>query len=177
MANDIYGFGTGATGGTNAGFDFSSSTIKTTDMMGYMTGLGAITDAFMSYEAGQMKKLAYEHDAAMQEINAKQIGIDAQFVIADKENELAQTLALQNVMAAASGRSGGGSLSNITQTSVANLKRDEKRILQTAESKKVSQMMGASASRTAGKTAASTGLLGSISDLTTGFTKASKYIS
>jgi len=150
--------------------------IPTTTYVGYAKGLGAITDAFMAYEAGQMKKLAYEHDAAMAEINAKQIGINAQFIMADKQEELAQTLALQNVMAAATGRGVGGSVSALTETSIANLKREEERIRLTGESRKVSTMMGASASRAAGKTAASMGLLGGFSELVKGGTEAARYL-
>ena len=147
----------------------------TADIVGYATGIGAITDAFMAYQAGKMKKLAYEHEAAMAEINAKQIGINAQFVMADKTDELAQTLAMQNVMAAATGRKGGGSQTNITQTSIQNLKKEEQRMKLTNEGKRVSTLMGATAARAAGSTAATTGLISGVSALGTGLGEAAQY--
>ena len=153
-----------------------AGTTFTSNQVGGMYGIQAITGAFMAYEAGQMQKLAYEHEAAMAEINAKQIGIDAQFIMADKMDELADTLSLQNVIAAATGRA-GGSVENLAQTSVSNLKKDEERIRLTGKSKQVATMMDAANARAAGSTAAKYGLLSRVSELTKGATQAARFIS
>lgn len=148
----------------------------TNNQVAGMYGVSAISGAFMAYEAGQMKKLAYEHEAAMAEINAKQIGIDAQFVMADKQNELANTLAMQNVIAAATGRA-GGSVDVIAQSSEANLKKEEKRIQLTGEARSVATMMDAASSRAAGATAAQYGLLSGVNSLVQSGTQAARYLS
>jgi hypothetical protein len=147
----------------------------TSNQVAGMYGISAITGAFMSYQAGQMKKMAYEHEAAMAEINAKQIGIEAQFVMADKQNELANTLAMQNVVAAATGRA-GGTVDVLAQSSEAALKKEEKRIELTGKARSVSTMMDAASSRAAGETAAQYGLLSGISSLVQGGTQAARYI-
>lgn len=153
----------------------TTNTPATSNIVAGYSAVSAVTGAFMAYQAGQMQKLAYEHEAAMSEINAKQIGIDAQFMMADKENELANTLALQNVINAATGRS-GGSVSAIAETSLANVKRDEERLRLTGKAKKVATMMDASASRAAGNTAAKYGLLGGVAELTKGGAEVSRFI-
>jgi hypothetical protein len=160
------------------GYTPTTTPATTTPASTYMAGsmaISSIASAFSSWQAGQMQKLAYDHEAAMAEINAKQIQIEGQFLIADKTNALVESLALQNVMAAAGGRS-GGSVSNLAQTSVANLKKDEARIKATGEARKVSTLMGASASRAAGQTAATQGLIGGISDLNKGVAEAYGWI-
>lgn len=153
----------------------TSTPMFTSNQVAGMYGISAITGAFMSYQAGQMKKMAYEHEAAMAEINAKQIGIEAQFVMADKQNELANTLAMQNVVAAATGRA-GGTVDVLAQSSEAALKKEEKRIELTGKARSVSTMMDAASSRAAGETAAQYGLLSGISSLVQGGTQAARYI-
>jgi len=157
-----------ATGTTAGGF--------TSNQVGGMFAISAITSAFTAYEAGKMREIAYNHEAAMAEINAKQIGIDAQFIMADKMDELRSTLALQNVIAAATGRA-GGSIENLAQTSVGNLKREEERIRLTGKAKSVATMMDAASSRAAGKSAAAMGLLSGVGELTGGAAQAARFIS
>lgn len=155
---------------TIPGIQTLGQTPTTTPATSFMAGsmaIGAIASAFSAWQAGEMQKLAYDHEAAMAEINAKQIEIEGQFLIADKTNALVESLALQNVMAAAGGRS-GGSISNLAQTSVSNLKKDEARIKATGKARKVATLMGASSNRAAGKTAATQGLIGGVSELTKG---------
>jgi len=137
--------------------------MDTATYTGYTKGIGAITGAFTSFMAGKMEKLAYNHQAAMAEIQAQQIDIDTSLMMADKTGELAKTLSLQNVMAAASGRSGGGSLEALQTTSRANLGREETRLKAAARSKKLNLMMDASTARLQGKAAAQEGLLGGLS--------------
>ena len=142
-----------------------------------LTAISAITGAFSAYEAGKMRQLAYEHEAAIAEINAEQIRIEGVFTIADQTTELANTLALQNVMAAASGRVGGvGSLQNLQETSFSNFEADKKRIETTGRARQVSTLMDSATKRAAGKTAAKQGLLSGISQLTAGAAKTSQFI-
>ena len=149
----------------------------TSSQTGALYGIGAITGAFSAYEAGKMRQLAYEHEAAVSEINAKQIEIEGIFTIADKTTELANTLALQNVIAAASGRVvGEGSLKALEQTSEAALEADIKRIKTTGRAKQVATLMDSETRRAAGKTAASQGLIGGVTQLTTGLAKAGGFI-
>jgi hypothetical protein len=140
------------------------------------SAISAITGAYAAYEAGQMRKLAYEHEAAMSEINAKQIEIESQFAIAGRTEALAETLALQNVMAAASGRA-GGTLAQLAQTSIANLQKEKKRIKVTGEARKVATLMDVESTRAAGKTAARFGLLGATTELARGAAETSRFIS
>lgn len=148
----------------------------TSNQVAGMYGISAITGAFMAYEAGQMKKIAYEHEAAMAEINAKQIGIEAQFIMADKYTELSNTLAMQNVVAAATGRA-GGSIERLAETSATRLETEEKRIRLTGKAQSVATMMDVASSRAAGETAAQYGLLSGVSALATGGTQAARFIS
>lgn len=165
-----------ATGNTIAGSTGNTAAAASaSNMMAGMYGISAIAGAYMSYEAGQMKKLAYQHEAAMAEINAKQVGIDAQFIMADKYTELTNTLAMQNVVAAATGRA-GGSISRLAETSTARLEQEEKRIRMTGKAKSVSYMMDAASNRAAGDTAASYGLLNSVNTLIQGGIKTAGYI-
>lgn len=150
--------------------------MATTTFSATSTAISSITSAYAAYEAGQMRQIAYDHEAAMAEINAKQIGIDAQFIMADKMDQLRSTLAMQNVVAAATGRA-GGSIENLSQTSTANLKKEEKRIRLTGEAKRVATMMDAASARAAGETAASIGLLSGIATLTGGAAETARYIS
>lgn len=140
------------------------------------SAVGAITSAFSAWNAGQMQKNAYAHEAAMAEINARQVGIDAMFRTNEMQDELTYALSLQNVMAAAGGRS-GGSVSNIAQTSQANLQKERKRLEAAAEGRKVASLMDASSKRAAGKTAASQGLLGGSAELLKGTFETQKWIS
>ena len=157
---------------------FNTPSTTTAQTTGVMYGIGAVAGAFSAYEAGKMRQLAYEHEAAVAEINANQIRIEGIFAIADKTTDLANTLALQNVMAAASGRVvGEGSLANLQQTSEANLEADIKRIKVTGRAKEVATLMDSETRRAAGKSAASQGLLSGVSQLTTGAAQASRYIS
>jgi len=150
---------------------------QTSTQIGALYGIGAVAGAFSAYEAGQMRKLAYEHEAAMAEINAKQIEIAGTFAIAEKTTDLANNLALQNVIAAASGRAvGEGSLQALEQTSVANLEADIKRIKVTGRAKQVATLMSGEAKRAAGKTAAAQGLLSGVTQLTTGTAQAARFI-
>lgn len=153
----------------------TSTPMFTSNQIAGMYGISAVTGAYMAYEAGQMKKLAYEHEAAMAEINAKQVGIDAQFVMADKYTELRNTLAMQNVVAAATGRA-GGSIDRLAETSTARLEQEEKRIRMTGKAKSVSYMMDAASTRAAGDTAAAYGLLSGVSTFTQGAVNAARYI-
>ncbi len=153
----------------------TSTPMFTSNQVAGMYGISAITGAFMAYEAGQMKKLAYEHEAAMAEINAKQIGIEAQFVMADKYTELANTLAMQNVVAAATGRA-GGTVDVLAQSSEAALRKEEERIRLTGKARSVATMMDAASSRAAGETAAQYGLLSGISSLVQGGAQAARFI-
>ncbi len=160
---------------TQTQFTSPSTPTPTTNIVAGFQAVGAITGAFMAYQAGQAQKVAFEHEAAMAEINARQIGIDAQFIMADKETELANTLALQNVINAASGRS-GGSVSAIAETSVSNVRRDEERIRLTGQARKVATLMDASSSRAAGSSAARFGLLSSVAELGKGAAQVSRFI-
>ena len=161
----------------NAPFSVQAPTPTTaTTATGALGAISAVAGAFSAYQAGKMRKLAYEHEAAMVEINAKQIEITGMFLIADKTEDLANTLALQNVMAAASGRR-GGSLENLEQTSIANLEEEKKRIKVTGRAKQVATLMESETRRAAGKAAATRGLLSGISELSTGVAEASKFIS
>ena len=150
---------------------------NTSTQIGTLYAVGSVAGAFSAYQAGQMQKLAYEHEAAVDEINANQIKIEGMFTIADKTTELANTLALQNVMAAASGRVvGEGSLKALEETSVSNLEADIERIKVTGRSKEVATLMASESQRAAGKTAAAQGLLSGASQLTTGAAVASRFI-
>ena len=153
-----------------------TSPMFSSNQVGGMFAISAVTSAFTAYEAGKMREIAYNHEAAMAEINAKQIGIDAQFIMADKMDQLRSTLALQNVVAAATGRA-GGSIQNLTQTSTSNLKREEERIRLTGKAKSVATMMDAASARAAGKSAASMGLLSAVGEFTGGAAQASRFIS
>ena len=144
---------------------------------GALGAISAVAGAFSAFQAGKMRKLAYEHEAAMAEINAKQIEVVGMFQIADKTEDLANTLALQNVIAAASGRRGGGSLEALEQTSIANLEEEKKRIKVTGRAKQVATLMDSATRRAAGKTAAASGLISAASELSTGVAEASKFIS
>lgn len=149
----------------------------TSNFVAGATAIGAITGAFSAYQAGQMRKIAYEHEAAVAEINAKQIEIEGMFVIADKTTELANTLALQSVVASASGRvSGEGSLQQIQATSEAALAKDVERIKVTGRAKQVATLMDSETKRAAGESAAAQGLLSGVSELTTGLAKAERFI-
>lgn len=148
-----------------------------TTTVGALGAVGSIAGAFTAYQAGKMRQLAYEHEAAIAEINAKQIEVAGMFQIADRTEDLANTLALQNVIAAASGRSGGGSLQNLEQTSITNLEEEKKRIKVTGRAKQVSTLMDNTSKRAAGKTSARSGLLTGISELSTGAMEASQFIS
>lgn len=140
-------------------------------------GIGAVIGAYNAYEAGKMRQLAFEHEAAVAEINAQQIKIEGMFNIASKTSELANNLALQNVMAAASGRVvGEGSLKALEKTSISNYGADIERIKVTGRAKKVATLMSSEASRAAGTSQATQGLISGISSLATGLTKASGYI-
>jgi len=153
---------------------FNKETPATSATAGFFA-VSAITGAFAAYQAGQMRKLAYEHEAAMSEINARQIEIEAQFTIADQTEALAENLALQNVISAASGRA-GGSIEQITQTSIANLEKEKKRIGVTGRARKVAALMDVESTRAAGETAAKFGLLGAATELTTGAAQTSRFI-
>lgn len=139
--------------------------------------IASIANAYSAYEAGKMQQLAYEHEAAVAELNANQIRIDGMFTIADQTTELANNLALQNVIAAASGRVGGqGSLRNLAETSNKNFESNVNRIKATGKSKQVSALMSSQSSRIAGESAANRGLLKATSTLVTGLSEASKFI-
>ena len=150
----------------------------TSNAVGALFAVSAITGAFSAYEAGRMRQVAFEHEAAVSEINANQIKIQGMFTTADKTTDLANNLALQNVMAAASGRQiGEGSLKAIEDTSVSNLEADLKRLRVTGRAKEVATLMDSSTRRAAGKTAATQGLLSGVTQLTTGVAQASRFIS
>lgn len=150
--------------------------MATSNIVAGVQGINSIASAFMAYEAGQMKKLAYEHEAAMEEINAKQVGIEAQFTMADKYDELTDTLAMQNVMAAATGRV-AGSVDVLAQSSEAELKKEERKIRLTGKARSTAIMMGSASKRAAGKAAATTGLITGLGELVKGGTQVAKYIS
>ena len=154
----------------------TTSPMFSSNQVGGMFAISAVTSAYTAYEAGKMREIAYNHEAAMAEINAKQIGIDAQFIMADKMDQLRSTLALQNVVAAATGRA-GGSIQNLAQTSTSNLKREEERIRLTGKAKSVATMMDAASARAAGKSATSMGLLSAVGEFTGGTAQASRFIS
>lgn len=150
----------------------------TANIFAGLFAVNAITSAFSSYEAGQMQKVAFDHQAAMAVLNARQQEAEAQFFIADKQSELANNLALQNVIAAASGRqSGVGSLANLTETSISNLTKDIKRIETVGETRKVATLMESSFSRLSGESAAKFGLLSGATELSSGLLQASRFIS
>jgi len=153
----------------------STSQINITTAVGALGAVGSVASAFTAYQAGKMRQLAYEHEAAVAEINAKQIEIVGIFQIADKTEELANILAIQNVVAAASGRT-GGSLKALEQTSIANLEEEKKRIKVTGRAKQVATLMDSESRRAAGKSAAIRGLLSASSELSTGAAEASKFI-
>ena len=156
---------------------FKQPSTPATTAVGALGAIGAVASAFTAYEAGKMRKLAYEHEAAVAEINAKQIEIVGMFQIADKTEDLANTLALQNVIAAASGRQGGGSLENLEQTSISNLEEEKQRIKVTGRAKQVATLMDNASKRAAGKSAAKQGLLSAASELSTGTAEAARFIS
>lgn len=141
---------------------------------GYSSAIGAIGGAYAAYAAGKSRQLAYENEAAMAALNARQIEIDAQFMIADKTNELADNLALQQGVAAAQGRS-GGSVDNLAATSISNLRKEESRLKTTGKLRSAGLMMESSINRASGKTAAAQGLMGGISELATGIGTTAKY--
>lgn len=141
---------------------------------GGISAIGSISSAFASYEAGKSRQLAYQHEAAMNALNARQVGIDAQFIIADKMNELTNNLAMQQVVAAAQGRS-GGSVEALYKTSVSNFRKEEERLLKTGKARSASMMMESDISRATGKSAATAGLLGATSDLAAGLATTAKY--
>ena len=149
--------------------------MTTAGMVGDTMALNAIFSAFQAYQSGKMKQLAYEHEAAMADINAKMIENAAQFSIAEKEKQLADTLAVQNVMSAAQGRK-GGSIQNIALTSKANLGKDIAKIERKARAEKVSTMMEAAGLRAAGKAASATSLIGTGVDLSSDLMTASRYL-
>lgn len=159
------------------GIGTATASIPTTNIFAGASALSAITTAFTAFEAGKMRKIAFEHEAAMAEINAKQLEINAQFVIADKTTELAETLSLQNVIAAATGRTlGVGSLEAITATSISNLERTKKRIEVTGEARKVSSLMQSAAARASGEQAVKFGLLSSVQELIKGGLETARFI-
>lgn len=133
--------------------DFSATQV------GISKGLGAIFGAYTEYEAGKMRELAYNHKAAMAEINAKMIESETTLLMAEKSSKLRESLAMQNVIAAAQGRARGGSVSAIEQTSRARFAKEERRTRQMAKGKKVSELMSAGIDRATGKAAARQGLL------------------
>ena len=141
---------------------------------GYSSAIGAIGSAYSAYAAGKSRQLAYENEAAMAALNARQVQIDTQFVIADKMNELADNLALQQVVAAAQGRS-GGSVANLAATSVSNFKKEEERLLKASKLRSTGLMMESEVNRASGKTAAASGLMGAVSELATGIGSTAKY--
>ena len=138
-------------------------------------GIQTIAQAYQSYEAGRMKQMAFNHKAAMAELNAKQVGINAQFEMNDRINELRKTLALQNAISGATGRS-GGSVEALAQTSIANMKRDEQRIMKTAELKKVAELMDVESLRAAGKSAKRAGILEGINQLISGGQQSASFL-
>ena len=148
---------------------------STANIAGGASAISTIANAYSAFEAGRLRQIAYDHQAVMAELNAKQREIDAIFAVSDRKEELAKTLALQNVIAAASGRS-GGSLEAITQTSIAGIEKEKKRIELGVESRKISDMMRADSARFAGDSARSQSLIDSVSQLTTGLTSAYKFI-
>ena len=152
-------------------FNFS---LNTAEQMGIATGLNAVFGAFSAYQSGKMKQLAYEHEAAMSEINARMIENQAQFSIAEKESQLADTLAMQNVMSAAQGRK-GGSVRDIAMTSRANLGRDAAKIKRKERAERVSTLMQTGTLRAAGKAQAATSLIGAATDLSSGLLNAAEY--
>lgn len=164
---------------------FSGTTTAQTDSSGFMgasasqwsggaQALSAIAGAYSAYTAGKMQKYAYDHQAAMTEINAKQQEIEAQFMITDKQDQLSQNLALMNVMAAAGGRS-GGSVANLAQTSTSNLNKDAERIKTTGKARSVSSLMTSQAYRSTGDYMNRKSLLEAGSGLTAGLSKAVGY--
>lgn len=149
----------------------------TTNQFGALFAINAVTSAYTAFEAGKMRKIAYEHEAAVAEINAKQQEIEATFFIVDKQNELISNLAAQNVIAAATGRQpGAGSVEALTQTSISNLAKDTRRVEVTGESRKVAALMSSSFARSQGEVAEKFGLLSGVSSLTSGAVEASRFI-
>lgn len=144
--------------------------------VGAAYGVSSIFGAFNAYTAGQLRKAAYNHQAAMAEINAKMIDTETKLIMADKTQQLKESLAMQNVIAAAQGRAAGGTVSAIQQTSRAALAEEEERLRLQAKMKKVNLLTGAAVDRASGSVAASQGLISGAETLTEGFLKASEYI-
>jgi hypothetical protein len=179
MANQINAsqFSKGGTTVIPKGTGTASAPIATTNIFAGASAISAITSAYTAFEAGRMRKIAFEHEAAMNEINARSLEIDAQFLIADKTSELAETLALQNVIAAASGRTiGVGSQRIITEASISNLEQTKRRIEVTGKARSVSSMMQSSAARASGEQAAKFGLLSSFEELIKGGLETARFI-
>lgn len=147
----------------------------TSSLVGGALVINAITSAYSSYEAGRMQEVAYHHKAVMDEINAKQIGIDAQFVMADEMDKLAKSLSIQNVIGAASGIS-GGSAENVTGSFLQDYKNKENRMKVTGNSKRIARMMDSKINRAAGKSAAKTGMMSGFIDLTSKGANAARYL-
>lgn len=160
-----------ATAGAGASF-------STSNIVGYSGIISSIAGAYSSFEAGRIRKIAYEHEEALAELSAKQREIDATFLIADKEEELANILALQNVISAAGGKVGGvGSQEAIAATSLQNLGKERRRLELGVESRKISDLMRGQQARLAGEAQQRTSLIDSVTQLTQGITQARKFIS
>lgn len=139
------------------------------------SAIGTISSVFAGYEAGKMQELAYQNDAAMAELNARQIGINAQFIMADKYTELTNVLAMQSVMAVASGRS-GGSVDAIRNTSIERLKKEEKRIRLTGNAQATVERGNASSSRAAANYQNSVSLLTAVGNTATGIQRTASFL-
>jgi hypothetical protein len=151
--------------------------IPTTNIFAGASAISAVTSAFTAFEAGRMRQVAFQHEAAMAEINARQLEINAQFFIADKTTQLAETLALQNVIAAATGRTiGVGTQETITQASISNLEKTKRRIEVTGRAKEVGLLMQSAAARASGEQAAKFGLLSAFEELAKGGLQTAQFI-
>jgi hypothetical protein len=149
--------------------------MKATSIAGTLSAFSSIMSAYGAYEAGQMRQLAYNNDAAMAELNAKQVEIDATMTINERMHELSKTLALQNVLAAATGRA-GGSVGNLQQTSLSNFRRDKEKIKVGSNVRKTQYMMQSRMARASGKSAAAMGLLNTEISLFGGAADVSQYL-
>jgi len=144
-------------------------------MVGYLIAGQAILSAFNSYQQGQISKEAFRHDAAMQALAEKQIGINLAFDNAKRKEQYAETLAMQNVLSAAMGRS-GGSLEALSSTGAENLRKDMEIAKSNADISRISAMMGGEIARASGETAARMGLLGGGLELLKGGVQAAPYL-
>lgn len=150
------------------------SGLTATDYMGGLYMMSAVTSAFSTYMAGQQQKLAYKHQAAMAELQARQVEAQKKFAIADRIKELRDSIAEQQVMAVAQGRT-GGSVDAVYNTSIANYERDKK-MIEMGHDMQIAQHKGdAKVASATGNYAAKAGTFGATSDLISGGAKSAEF--